>query len=109
MAAKGGSSERAADLQRSMMENTPSKPSTKVARLTNTPNSSLRTQNQQKTPDMDKITQEIDMATMFKMMASMQVQLSKLEKLDLIEQKDQTNGTGRERFQDISEFFKLRN
>ena len=88
MAAKGGSSKRAADLQRSMTDNTPSKLSTKVARLTNTPKSSLRTQNQQKTgPDMDKITQEIDMATLFKMMESMQVQLSKLEKLDLIEQK----------------------
>ena len=57
MAAKGGSSKRAADLQRSMTDNTPSKLSTKVARLTNTPKSSLRTQNQQKTgPDMDKIT-----------------------------------------------------
>ena len=78
---------RAADTARSLLDQTPSKPLTKAARLYNSPKSSEKPSQPTQSLSNSENPGEIGMAALYDMTKSMQSQLSKLDKLDLIEYK----------------------
>ena len=78
---------RAADTARSLLDQTPSKPLTKAARLYNSPKSLEKPSQPTQSHLNPENPGEISMVALYEMMKSMQSQLSKLDKLDLIEYK----------------------